>query len=948
MGLADAIRNYFDTHPRAKKALGVATAIATNFAMIASGSPLLALAAGVAVKHQDDKDKVRPGELLDFFKEAIQDPQVRDSLKEAVQEGDVAIASNVAVALNQLGAARPETGQFVDTMKSELIVVLQQVGIIREMVSYFEIPDSYDRVKNVWRLPSYIDDVLVIDPLLKGVLDTAVGHIKDGKNLVILGAPGSGKTTALYAIWKELDEESDTALVWDTKDVSRVHEKSGVLLFNDDIPETRELMKAIVERDVHGLVTTAREQEWSRLPVELREKFTSVSIPMMSDEVMTQIASKHLESQNIKFNQRALKTLVENAQGSPIYVRYMAEEIAAEGTSTLTESRVRQAPKGMSDYVAGILARILFDLEGTIYKPKQGSLPVLKTLLCLADMPNYETHEVHINQVFFKVKAPSDSAGPFNAVKQYLARDPRFFSLKFMHDTLADVLRGRVDHPIVGDIRMLAQEMGASGRRNVEREALADGWEHVKGEYEIDVAGGLEPLLAYGYFAVKNFGIEYLDRTVVDLANKHIENPLSQGLFALTGPNIDQLPVTSKTQTPPKPESELVAQSQEQQRIQEPLSDSPAPRSISDEIKSGLKELEKLEEYGKVGETISKLVEDKLSGIGGTAEIERKTKFEALEELLKQESVRSTRLARTLRKAAVRACLLHERGKLQNPKETGDLLIRGAEKLVLLDSMDYIDILPELAEGLSGSIGEVSTATSIAKITQEIDVSLLDDKTRKSIMKVFDTGARRAEKMGDYEGMKQYLIQKWSLFGIDNKDLDYASKQFGQLMKLDRTVFAFENILDFNEFFKKEQIEYKIGIALQAFKNLSGANIAERSDYDQVIVKCTELFQKSINVLEVKGLLRQNETAGELCTTLLSSSITAADTLVKKSGKSVAAEAVYPLLHESMKPLFMTVFEALQKIGSKKSTKTASTIIGKMKGESDHKNQLLKVYNSPK
>ncbi|MCK5239930.1 MAG: hypothetical protein KAR33_10305, partial [Candidatus Thorarchaeota archaeon] len=708
----------------------------------------------------------------------------------------------------------------------------------------------------------------------------------------------------------------------------------------------------IVERDVRGLVTTAREQEWSRLPVALRKKFTSISIPMISDEVMSQIASKHLKSQNIKFNPKALKTLVENAQGSPIYIRYMVEEIGIEakagGSSNLTESRVKQAPKGMTDYVAGILARILFDLEGTIYKPKPGSLPVLKTLLCLADMPNYETHEVHINQVFFKVKTPSDSAGPFNAVKQYLARDPRFFSLKFMHDTLADVLRGRVDHPIVGDIRMLAQEMGASGRRNVEREAFADGWEHVKEEYEIDSAGGLEPLLAYGYFAVKNFGIDHLDRYVVDLANKHIENPISQGLFALTGPNIDQLFDSSEIQKTSKTESELVTLSQKQQQktpVSEP--EPPKPKSISEEIKSGLKELEKLEELGKVGETISKLVEGKLSGVSISTETDRKTKFEVLEKLLQQDSVRSTRLSRSLRKAALRADILHEKGKLTNPKEIGKLLTRGAEKLVLLDSMDYIEILPELSEGLSGAIGEVSTARTLARITKEIDVSLLDEKTRKSIMKVFDVGARRSEKMGDYEGMKQYLRQKWGLFGLEPKDVDYASKQFGQLMKLDRTVFAFENVLDFIQHFEKNQIEYKIGIALQAFKNFSGANITDRGEYNRVIEMCEELFRKSIDSLEAEGLLPQNETAAELCTTLLSSTITAADTLVKKSGKSVAAEAVFPLLHESMKPLFLQVFEVLEKIGIKKSQKTVSNIIGKMKGESDHKNQLLKVINSP-
>jgi NAD-dependent SIR2 family protein deacetylase len=59
MGLRDAIREYFERHPRAKKAIGVATAIAANFAIIASGSAALAVAASTLVKHQDNRDKER-------------------------------------------------------------------------------------------------------------------------------------------------------------------------------------------------------------------------------------------------------------------------------------------------------------------------------------------------------------------------------------------------------------------------------------------------------------------------------------------------------------------------------------------------------------------------------------------------------------------------------------------------------------------------------------------------------------------------------------------------------------------------------------------------------------------------------------------------------------------------------------------------------------------------
>ncbi|MGD2072930.1 MAG: type IV secretion system DNA-binding domain-containing protein, partial [Candidatus Thorarchaeota archaeon] len=294
MGLRDAIREYFEHHPRAKKALGVATAIATNFAIIASGSAALAVAASTIVKHKEDKDRERRNEeLVDFFKEAVQDPAVREAIKNAVQEGGAEVANHVSTALNQLGSARPEAGQFVSSLKSEITVVIQQMGILKEMLSYYEVPYTPNRVLNIWRLPSYLDDVLVINEELQLAINTAIEHIRENRNVVILGAPGSGKTTAMYVIWKQIGVDTDTALVWDTKDISRVHEKEGIVLFTDDIPETRELAQAIVAKDVKGIVTTAREQDWSRLPIELRKKFSSIALPEIPDNVMKEIAVKH-------------------------------------------------------------------------------------------------------------------------------------------------------------------------------------------------------------------------------------------------------------------------------------------------------------------------------------------------------------------------------------------------------------------------------------------------------------------------------------------------------------------------------------------------------------------------------------------------------------------------------------------------------------------------------
>jgi hypothetical protein len=965
LGLADAIRNYFEKHPRVKKALGVASAIATNFALIGSGSAALAVAAGTIMKHQEEKDKVKSKELMDFFKEAIQDSAVREAIKEAVREGGVGIALPVATAMNQLSSVRPDAGQHVDTMKSELSVIARQMGIIRELVSYYEIPDTRNRVMNVWRLPSYIDEVLVIDASLRTALDVAVKHVEDGKNLVILGAPGSGKTTAMYAIWTELDEDSDTALAWDTKDVARVHEKDGVILFADDIPETRELMKAIIDRDVRGVVTTAREQDWARLPVELRKKFTSVSLPLIPDEAMHQIAVKHLESQGVKYNEKALKELVDYAQGSPIYVRYMAEEIGLEsktgGLKKLTESRVRKAPKGMTDYVAGLLARVLFDLEGNIYTPRKGALPVIKTLLCLADMPNYETHEVHLNQVFFKVKAPTDTPGPFNAIKQYLSRDPRFFSLKFMHDTLADVLRGRVDHPIVGDIRMLAQEMGVRGRRDVEKEALIDGWDHVKAEYEIDTAAGLEPLLAYGYFSAKNFGINHLDQLAIDLANEHIENPLSQGLFAITGP-IEEVGALKEvtpvedlvSPTPPEPAVPLTpddttpTDKPTAEAIQKELEDQGIvlTESALEGVKKGLAELGNLRGVDEdLGASIAKLVETKLAE-AGIEDAPSKNRFEVLEELLAQESVSPAKLSRALRRASTRAKVLRERGKLPDSKEKGELLTKGADRLVLLDSMVYIDILNHIADGLSATIGESSAAKMLTRITGEIAVSMLDEKSQKNIVSVFDSGTKRAEKMGDYDAMREYIFGKWTLFGIDSKDLDFASSKLGRLMKLGRPFDALNYIAQINEYFDEDQIENQIWMLQQAFKNLSNATVADRKEFDKTIQACHRIFDTIVGMFRSKDLVIKNNTVATLCYTLLTSSITFMDNFIKKSGKTAAVEAVYPLLHESIKPLIMLIIDILTEVGFEKAKRTAAAVIRKIKGESAYKKDLLKAIET--
>ncbi|MGY5858146.1 MAG: hypothetical protein RTU63_02155, partial [Candidatus Thorarchaeota archaeon] len=83
-----------------------------------------------------------------------------------------------------------------------------------------------------------------------------------------------------------------------------------------------------------------------------------------------------------------------------------------------------------------------------------------------------------------------------------------------------------------------------------------------------------------------------------------------------------------------------------------------------------------------------------------------------------------------------------------------------------------------------------------------------------------------------------------------------------------------------------------------------------------------------------------------LCTTAVSSTVSLMDTYVKKAGKTVSAESVYPLLHEAIQPFVIVVMGVLDKNGSKKALQNAILTITKMKGESSAKKSIVAKGNS--
>ncbi|TET09372.1 MAG: hypothetical protein E3J86_08455 [Candidatus Thorarchaeota archaeon] len=513
-----------------------------------------------------------------------------------------------------------------------------------------------------------------------------------------------------------------------------------------------------------------------------------------------------------------------------------------------------------------------------------------------------------------------------------------------MHDTLADVLRGKVDHPVVGDFRLVAQEMGVAGRRMIESQALDEGWEHVKAEYEVDKAGGLDLVLAYSYFSAKNFGTERIDPLALKLANQHLENPISQGLFALTGP-ISKVPVAESepesipTETIPKETSKTVPDNLER-LIKEKIG---AAGDVNpDHIAKELAKLEELKNLGDIGSIVKQAIE---SSLPETKEI-RKTSFDLLKEALDNETVTPRRLAKRVLKASRRILTLSESERLTNEKTKGDLIAAGTERLVKLDFARYLENLDLISEALAETLGEDATSEILTRNFGDVTFNESDEKTRKKVNWIYKMGMQRAVDLGNYPGMMSYLRNKWQLLGFDSDDISFVSNEFGKLMKRGRAKLALIELEKLNSSFGNNKFEVRIGIALQAFSNLSKAPVRDRDHFNAIFSAALKLFEELVSSIEkceedICNELLKSQPVADLCLASVTGVIRLMDSYIKRPGKSISAASVYPLLHKTIRPLITLALKTLKQNGDSKTIKSMKTTINKIRGESSIKEAMV-------
>ena len=386
--------------------------------------------------------------------------------------------------------------------------------------SYFEIPTDPTVVLSEWSLPPNLrKNVYLDDERASHILEVINSKTED--NYVIIGEPGVGKTTLLFEIFDSLMDKVPTGILT-TNEITDAHLEFGIRLCYDDIPENTDVVQGIIENDAKGLIVTAREADWGKLPEEFQRKFKRLTVPLFSDENVTRLCERMFDFSNIKHDSQSIKELTNYAQGSPIFIWLMIKEMQYNGVSTLTKKFVTDnSRKGMENYVALILQRLLKD--GPNYK--KGGLHSLACMIFLSDYMRdrrcnemlYRSFADEIEEEFEKIFDDKQNHVTFNQMIVYLSGEGS--TIGFPHDSWADVLQGTGrNNPLRADIQTIKLRFADKKYEDVyKKQAVKGAWETVVSRYKKNMIREKDSFLSMVDTLTYNYTLSDLEKLGVDV-----------------------------------------------------------------------------------------------------------------------------------------------------------------------------------------------------------------------------------------------------------------------------------------------------------------------------------------------------------------------------------------------------------------------------------------------
>ena len=313
------------------------------------------------------------------------------------------------------------------------------------------------------RLPEYLSEVFVFDSSRESAIIEAVKLLSQGKNVLIEGKPGVGKTALMFMVLKRLSSRYSIGRILEGPvTILNEHLSQGIILFYDDLPRMNSFaLKSIFVNNVGGIIATARSEEIPLIKkltgYDVYKHFYRIVIPPMNEDKLKEMFLKYLNAENIRIrDKRAIDYVVRKAEGLPVYIWHVIRDLKMI-KADLDLDFAKRIPQGMLDYIDDILWRIL--------SGRKERYEALVMLLAMTEMLKYEMHQDILPYIYLLAKERRlkkflsiDDVlfdETYDAVLRYLARDVSLYAYRLPHDCWADVLRGKSKGPLSAEITKL-------------------------------------------------------------------------------------------------------------------------------------------------------------------------------------------------------------------------------------------------------------------------------------------------------------------------------------------------------------------------------------------------------------------------------------------------------------------------------------------------------------
>ncbi|MGQ4892408.1 MAG: hypothetical protein ACP6IP_07970 [Candidatus Njordarchaeia archaeon] len=222
-------------------------------------------------------------------------------------------------------------------------------------MEYYQEIKGLTELMEIFRVPRTILEDYILDDTRKEALKLCFTALNNGKNIIITGDLGVGKTSFLIYLLNELILKGFRIglLLFGTPTLGREHEEKGIILVADDLDEYGiNILKAIEKMGVRGIVSTIDKRALLNLVSEIGDNwlrnFEIVELEPFESKNIKKLIENFSSRYNIRIDEGAIRAVEEKSNGNPLYIQQLFNRTKKKKINLLEQDIVEEFPSSIT------------------------------------------------------------------------------------------------------------------------------------------------------------------------------------------------------------------------------------------------------------------------------------------------------------------------------------------------------------------------------------------------------------------------------------------------------------------------------------------------------------------------------------------------------------------------------------------------------------------------